>query len=263
VLTSLVKVFIDFAYAFCWVGAGLWLPSSSPTDDNACGKEGYIFNKVVAPLLSVLPLWFRLLQNLRRYRETQQRHPFLSNAGKYALAQVVALFGMFQADSTFMWVFFYTCASLYAFWWDVRMDWALGQLQHQGLRDRLMFHNRYFYYSVIVIDFILRFAWSLTLMPQGGFISNKSLFMEYFYPFVAAVELTRRCMWSWLRLEKQHVDNTERFRRVDFVPLHFDQHKEQKKTKRHHCRGGWLELFLFLLTVVVVSVLVSISPEDL
>lgn len=35
-------------------------------------------------------------------------------------------------------------------------------------------------------------------------------------------ELFRRTMWSFFRLENEHLRNTQGFRRVDFIPLHFD-----------------------------------------
>ena len=35
-------------------------------------------------------------------------------------------------------------------------------------------------------------------------------------------ELFRRTMWSYFRLENEHLRNTQGFRRVDFIPLHFD-----------------------------------------
>lgn len=43
----------------------------------------------------------------------------------------------------------------------------------------------------------------------------------------------RRAMWLMLRLESEHLHNTEGFRRVDVVPLHFDHAEtEQERATR-------------------------------
>ena len=49
------------------------------------------------------------------------------------------------------------------------------------------------------------FCWSQNLSPE----------------FVA--ELCRRGMWAVFRLEAEHLHNTEGFRRVEVIPLHFDR----------------------------------------
>jgi hypothetical protein len=36
------------------------------------------------------------------------------------------------------------------------------------------------------------------------------------------LELFRRTFWSFFRLENEHLRNTQGFRRVDFIPLHYD-----------------------------------------
>ena len=41
-------------------------------------------------------------------------------------------------------------------------------------------------------------------------------------PFLAAAEICRRTMWGCFRLENEHLHNTQNFRRVAFVPLHFE-----------------------------------------
>ncbi len=46
--------------------------------------------------------------------------------------------------------------------------------------------------------------------------------MVYASPAIAIGEVARRMMWSWFRLENEQLHNTEGYRRVDFVPLHFD-----------------------------------------
>ena len=51
---------------------------------------------------------------------------------------------------------------------DVKMDWSLGDPRNGMLRDRLMFFWKGWYYLAILLDFILRFAWTLTLVGASG-----------------------------------------------------------------------------------------------
>lgn len=143
---------------------------------------------------------------------------------------MVALFGVFHPfySSQFeavhvrafqvAWIVLFTLSSLYTWAWDVTMDWGLGRPQFKLLGDRQMFSRKWVYYVAIVSDLFLRFAWTLTLIPPG---SSKSLPL-YFQPFTMVLELVRRTFWSFFRLENEHLRNTQGFRRVDFIPLHYD-----------------------------------------
>ena len=56
-------------------------------------------------------------------------------------------------------------------------------------------------------------------------------FLKYINPVLAAVEIGRRTMWACLRLENEHLHNTEGFRRVEHVPLHFDHAQQDDANK--------------------------------
>lgn len=58
----------------------------------------------------------------------------------------------------------------------------------------------------------------LTLIPPN---SSRTLPL-YLQPFTMVGELFRRTFWSFFRLENEHLRNTQGFRRVDFIPLHYD-----------------------------------------
>ena len=46
---------------------------------------------------------------------------------------------------------------------------------------------------------------------------------------VIGLELVRRCFWAVLRLEAEHLYNTEGFRRIDNVPMHFDRKAQEER----------------------------------
>lgn len=109
---------IDIAYTTCWIGsgecpsrrgisrwtqrfdclpAGEWLTSNY--DANITCLTSFDYTRIAVPIISALPLWLRFLQCMRRYRDTQKRHPFISNAGKYAVSHSVILFGVFHPEA--------------------------------------------------------------------------------------------------------------------------------------------------------------------
>uniref|UniRef100_K3WSV9 SPX domain-containing protein n=1 Tax=Globisporangium ultimum (strain ATCC 200006 / CBS 805.95 / DAOM BR144) TaxID=431595 RepID=K3WSV9_GLOUD len=249
-LTSTVKVSQDICWSLCFFAtqeflekdvipdagkrmspllhnAALDLGNSDDIQQGGCQNNVYYVN-VAVPLICALPLWWRFLQSLRRIYDTETWWPNLPNAFKYALAQVVALFGIFHPfysgdrDNVeafqITWIVLFTLSSMYTWVWDVTMDWGLGRPQHKFLGDRQMFSRKWVYYLAIVADLFLRFAWTMTLIPPH----SSRMLPLYLLPFTMVGELFRRTFWSFFRLENEHLRNTQGFRRVDFIPLHYD-----------------------------------------
>lgn len=290
VFTSMVKIFQDLLWTACFILSGDFLLS---VDDQKHGyvhaaKQGYAsgwheqfwYKNIAIPLICMFPLWLRLNQCLRKYLDTGNRMPHLANAFKYSMSQMVTLFGAFHPlylmhygeasahpdgeggivmtnfryGSTFQyfWFFLFISSSLYSFCWDVYMDWGLGRREYGYLGPRLMFKQQSYYYLVMCVDLVLRFLWVLTLVPpQSG--------AEFQLPvYLSAVqmmlELFRRTVWSFFRLENEHRQNTEGYRKINVVPLHFDTGHKHKYKERH--RAGWkvlVEIAVVTTFVVFVS----------
>ena len=263
VLTSLVLPMIDVTFMICYFFSGQWhdqttiittdtdISSSTAVPIGGTGmcQDSYVLRRVINPLICFFPLWWRLQQNLRRYRATGKRVPNLFNALKYAIALSTSLFGVIhpelkraaaaaETDTTSsivrgLWLASFVVSTLYTFYWDVVMDWGLLKQGIGKLRSRLMFKSNYYYYIAIVVDIFLRFLWTLSIIPSEGgnpFVpSNPSSSSQttynpliYLTPFIPWAEIVRRCIWGCFRLENEHLHNTQGFRRVDFVPLHFE-----------------------------------------
>mmetsp|Transcript_15062 Transcript_15062/g.15252 ORF Transcript_15062/g.15252 Transcript_15062/m.15252 type:complete len:177 (-) Transcript_15062:122-652(-) len=150
------------------------------------------------------------------------------------------------------WMGLFILSSLYSFFWDVYMDWGLGRRQHSMLNIRLMYPNHFYYYAVMTADFFLRFMWVLTLIPpQSG---ARFEIPAYLSALTMSLELIRRTLWGFFRLENQHRQNTEGYRRVDFVPLHFTTGRKHTKEDKEHL--GWnvlAEVAAVVLSVIIVS----------
>ena len=106
-------------------------------------------------------------------------------------------------------MFFVFLNSFYSFYWDVAKDWDLSLFstsrnrnnpEHPwGLRPHLFFHTKEMYYTVILLDLLLRCTWSFKLSPhldhfndlEGGIFA-----MEF-------LEVARRWLWIFLRVETE------------------------------------------------------------
>jgi hypothetical protein len=265
IFTSMVKVFQDMLWTICFIFSGDWMISEDTELSTAHQwSRTNTYAHVLIPLLTLLPLWFRFNQCLRRYADTGNRFPHLANAFKYALSQTVTLFGAFhplylgmKKQHTgvdlfqFFWGSVFISSSLYSFAWDVYMDWGLGRPKFGFLGPSLMFPKKYGYFVIIGLDLVLRFAWVLTLVPpQSG---ASFALPQYMTAVSLMLELFRRTIWGFLRLENEHRSNASGFRRVGFVPLHFSTgHMHEYKKEKEH-RGVSVLLEVAVVTIVVLG----------
>eukprot|EP00568_Trieres_chinensis_P017772 CAMPEP_0183320518 /NCGR_PEP_ID=MMETSP0160_2-20130417/66522_1 /TAXON_ID=2839 ORGANISM="Odontella Sinensis, Strain Grunow 1884" /NCGR_SAMPLE_ID=MMETSP0160_2 /ASSEMBLY_ACC=CAM_ASM_000250 /LENGTH=291 /DNA_ID=CAMNT_0025487221 /DNA_START=101 /DNA_END=976 /DNA_ORIENTATION=+ len=275
----MVKVFQDIMWTLCFVISGDFLLPENLDENDAPHpwQHAFWYKNVVIPLICLFPLWIRFNQCLRRYMDTHKRWPNLANAFKYALSQTVTLFGAFHPlyllhvhkgnrpdqpsnenginlFQTF-WMGLFITSSLYSFLWDVYMDWGLGRPRFAFLGPRLMFPRQLHYYGVMVIDLVLRSMWVLTLVPPQSGASFE--IPQYLTAVTMSLELLRRTLWGFFRLEHEHRHNTEGYRRIDFVPLHFNTgHSHKYKKGKEHV--GW-QVLVEVLAVSAVVIAVSIT----
>lgn len=278
VFTSMVKVFQDLFWTACFIISGDFLISERDLEDVELHQwqQRIWYKHILIPLICLFPLWIRFNQCLRRYMDTGLRNPNLLNAFKYALSQTVTLFGAFHplyllyttqhsAEDLVMervmpmnlfqlfWTGLFVGSSLYSFFWDVYFDWGLGRPEHGFLGSRLMFPKKVQYYGVIFIDLFLRFMWVTTLVPPMS--GAKFEIPNYLTAVTMSLELFRRTVWGFFRLEHAHRHNSDGFRKVDFVPLHFSTgHDRKYKQKDQHI--GWNvlgEVFVVTTVVLIIS----------
>lgn len=97
--------------------------------------------------------------------------------------------------------------------------------------------------------------WVLTLIPPSS--GAKFEVPSYLSAVTMMLELFRRTIWGFLRLENEHRSNAAGFRRVSFVPLHFNTgHGHKYSGKKSH--GGQSVLReVVLVSLIVLGVCVS------
>ena len=96
------------------------------------------------------------------------------------------------------------------------MDFSLVQAEskHFALRDILALKKRWPYYTIMVVDPIIRFAWIFYAI----FTHNRqhSTIVSF---LVALMEVIRRGMWSLFRVENEHCANVSQYKASRDVPL--------------------------------------------
>lgn len=184
----------------------------------------------ITPVASMLPPYWRFMQCLRRYWDTQLGYPHLLNSGKY-LASIVVVWILATYEITgepslqTLWICSAAIASIYNYWWDVVMDWGLFKKESKNvlLRTELAYGSKWVYYFALVLNFFLRFLWIVPLAIGYHPSSTRKLFILY---LVALGELIRRFQWNFFRLENEHLSNCGQFRVIKQVPLPFDSHEK-------------------------------------
>jgi hypothetical protein len=182
---------------------------------------------VIFPFVSLFPLWVRFLHCLRRAAETGKRFPHYTNAAKYASAFCVIAFASFrpQVRRSPLWIGCFIFTTVFQFTWDIFMDWGLIAYNKFGLNEPpINFLKRFrlrstkllgekwvcTYTFIAVFNLVLRFSWTLTLLPDpmsNAFVASHSVFehiFTYLTPLLAATEIVRRMVWGFLRLEWEH-----------------------------------------------------------
>lgn len=101
-LNSMVPALLDLQFLVCFYWNNPTWSEASPAEVVECVEGSYL----IRPLVAMLPAWFRFAQCLRRYRDTREANPHLTNALKYSCAFFVVIFSSlsFVTGKPFGWI---------------------------------------------------------------------------------------------------------------------------------------------------------------
>jgi hypothetical protein len=219
ILTSSVRPLQDITFTVFYLFSGLqgWWKQSYDLDSADLPLEtNWLLHTCILPMCMASPLWWRFLQNLRQCYDNKKRWPYLGNALKYFIAAEVAMFGVFNPTrkQSFLWLSCFIMATLYQIWWDVFMDWELLVVDRSGVRLRhtRIYSVRWMYWGIFVINFVLRFCWTLSFLPphylnRAGVLSAtfEGDLSSILNPTIASAEIIRRTLWGFLRVELEAI----------------------------------------------------------
>ncbi|CCX33122.1 EXS family-domain-containing protein [Pyronema domesticum] len=212
-LTSYSKVLSDFATVLCMFFSGY--SATDPIPDRSCGGA------FLVPCVISIPYLIRFRQCITEYQRGAGKMQLL-NALKYASAFPVIILGALEKNYMMQeyvtrrelaagWYIAVVCNSGFAFWWDVSMDWNLSIFsggsnaedgpKPWGLRKRLHYKDKGFYYTAILLDLVMRCAWSVKLSVHLDFLNE----MEGGIFMLELLEVCRRWVWVFFRVEKEWV----------------------------------------------------------
>ncbi|RDA90737.1 hypothetical protein CP533_4051 [Ophiocordyceps camponoti-saundersi (nom. inval.)] len=168
-----------------------------------------------------LPAIWRLLQCLRRYRDTCNVFPHLVNGGKYAMTiGTYVMLSLYRVDGSQtnlgLFIAVATINGVYTSVWDLFMDFSLLQThsRHPFLRDILALKWRWPYYAVMVLDPVLRFSWIFYAIFTHN--TQHSTIVSF---LVSLTEVLRRGLWALFRVENEHCANVAQYKASRDVPL--------------------------------------------
>ncbi|CAJ0828108.1 8401_t:CDS:2 [Entrophospora sp. SA101] len=216
ILTSFAKVLGDLYVTGCI------LLFYDVEQSGASGNRCYSY--IIAPMLT------RFRQCLTEYigSDFNNKH-HLFNAIKYCSAFPVIIFSALQklykyealTESSIiwlpppvllkLWVLSVAFNSIYSFYWDVAKDWNLefftpthpkSYIPSFKLRQNLIFKDPVIYYIAIMMDFLLRFTWSLKLSSHLHIIHQ----LEGGVFLMEVLEVLRRCLWIFFRFENAWIE---------------------------------------------------------
>jgi hypothetical protein len=112
-----------------------------------------------------------------------------------------------------MWIFCALFSATFSWYWDVVKDWDLLHEEENYLRKKLTY-SKYFYYWSIGSNLIFRLLWTLTISPATLTVTINSF---WFSTILAICEVLRRAQWNLLRVENEHLSNSNKYKAVDIL----------------------------------------------
>jgi len=264
---ALAEIFVEIVivpYADKKFGDDNILSDGRSRKERSVHIHHHILLDLLGAMMILLPYLFRLRQCIADYftkATKSQRTKSLLNAIKYGTSiPVYVLSGYYSwiksdikstSDKELLdpmyshakfiftlWVIASFINSGYSYYWDVFNDWELCKRKKNNdekfpflLRPILHFSKYWTYYTVMIIDLILRFTWFVDVFPifqlKNNFLVDdtptipediKKMRIEKLLLsrlLLRALEIIRRWLWIFFRLEKEWVYTSSEYVRID------------------------------------------------
>jgi len=274
-LTSMPKPLTDFFLAAAFYLSGTWM-----ADENAQSSNHTLSISIVVPFLCLLPLWCRAWQCLRKAYDLRaesnagsERWEHVGNALKHVFAAGVVLAGALHPHwgniinqrhpLRIAWLVCCVVTAVAFFLWDVVVDWGLFAFDrdsnHPLLRKTLMYHRPLYYYLAIALDFVLRFAWLVLLVPFpfSSFHALLGTNRLAVLPALLVAESVRRFMWGLFAVEYEYVKRSSRLRSSQgFLPVVMLENQDTSDKRRQNTVTGYgmlVEVLMMVLLILAVN----------
>ncbi|KAH0674319.1 hypothetical protein AABB24_008811 [Solanum stoloniferum] len=220
-LTSQVEAIRSLEYYICYY---TWIKPSH--GHNTCQSHN-VYN-IFYFILAIIPYWFRFFQCVRRLFEEKDQAQAYNGLRYFLTILAVVIKTAYVLRKSLTWEVLVILSSLittlFNTYWDIVVDWGLlrRKSKNKFLRDKLILHHKSVYFTAMVLDVLLRFAW-LQLVLRFNVHSLRGSTVSSIF---ACLEVIRRGMWNFFRLENEHLNNVGKYRAFKSVPLPFAYHEE-------------------------------------
>ncbi len=211
-LTSLIIPFSSLVMAICMIA------------DKECRRNNMRIDKcnrdtVACFILILYPFVIRIIQIINRLIYSGNYFLHIINILKYLTSICFYIFFWINKHNNdngtikVLKITFGIIQSLYQYFWDIYIDWGLGQFSSYNctLRDKIVYPKNFYYFSII-FNFIFRFNWLLLL------ISCSPTYQDYKILSFSSSEIIRRVVWCIIRIENEAINNPEDYREILVIP---------------------------------------------
>ncbi|KAI6255215.1 hypothetical protein MCOR27_005251 [Pyricularia oryzae] len=222
-------IYCSLTYAMCNIELFFCLYHNRWNEPTQCNSS---HSRLLGFFSALPPIW-RFLQCIRRYYDTRNAFPHLVNCGKYTMSILAAVcLSLYRLENTHtnlaLFITFSSINAIYCSFWDIFMDFSLLQPVNNNnflLRDILGLKKKWPYYTAMVVDPILRFAWIFYAIFTHDTQHNTIVSF-----LVAFGEVTRRGMWTIFRVENEHCGNVAQYKASRDVPLPYKLEGEESSS---------------------------------
>ncbi|XP_028794208.1 phosphate transporter PHO1 homolog 3-like [Neltuma alba] len=222
--TSQVQALRSLEFYICYYGWG-----DFKQRENTCNSSSIFttFSFIVA----AIPYWCRFLQCIRRLFEEKDAMQGYNGVKYFLTIVAVCLRTAYSLDKGSTWKVlawvFSVSAAIVSTYWDLVMDWGLLQKnsKNRWLRDKLIIPHKSVYFTAMVLNILLRFAWLQTVLDFKVDFLHKQAMIS----IIASLEIIRRGIWNFFRVENEHLNNVGKFRAFKSVPLPFNYDDAEDK----------------------------------
>lgn len=226
-LLSFLIVLKDFLYTICYVNNVYDVGTIS----NNCFNADFKFMEFM--IIFVICTWknmfgvnkFIYLHKDRHKMSPEEfRHKRLGGIrglSKGLIMTVLAIISFNLKKWPHMWYFWFVVTWILTFWSyrdDLVDDWGFLQTR-DGLRSKLAYPKRRFYYFAIVFNLVLRLAWVVNLSPA---VLTTTLSKNVVGLVLIILESLRSTVWNFFKMENDHLKYQGNFNFINSYAFPYD-----------------------------------------
>ena len=203
-LTSLIISLKDIYCCILFYYSDSWTTNKMP-----------VANKNILIFISCFPFFIRISQNIKRvfYKKSLLIRQ-ISNCTRYAISLSLFLTAYQGYYNNFIWISCFIIGTCILAYYDIFQDWQIN-IKCCSLELKKRFYPSNFYYFSAIFNFLLRFIGTATLLPvevfQNDYINSQIILTIFLF-----IEIFRKILWTVIRIERERIDNKEKFRSFDY-----------------------------------------------